>query len=57
MMTEEQLSEKLQLAPHTIYRMVHKRQVPFIKLGYRIIRFDPIEVEKYLEKHTVKPKK
>lgn len=57
MMTVEQLSEKLQLSPYTIYNMVRKRQIPYIKLGYRILRFDPIEVEKYIHKHTVKPKK
>lgn len=56
MLTVEQLSEKLNLSTNTIYKMVKKRQIPFVKLGYKVLRFDPIEIDNHIKRHTIKPK-
>lgn len=57
MMTVDQLSKKLNVTPNTVRKMARERKIPFIKLGYRILRFDEIEVTKYIQSKTVKPKK
>jgi excisionase family DNA binding protein len=41
----DQLSQWLKLAKGTIYNLVYKRKIPFIKIG-RALRFDPNEVER-----------
>ena len=32
-----------------MYGLVYKRQIPFIKLGYKALRFDRAEIEAWIE--------
>jgi len=50
----DETSEYLGLAPTTLYKMVHERQIPFVKIG-RCLRFDSRLIDDWLEAHTVKP--
>lgn len=47
-MTPDELAEYLRISPRTIYRMVQKRELPFIKIRGRV-RFQQEDIEKYLE--------
>ena len=49
----DRAAEMLGLAKGTLYAMVHQNRVPHIRLGHRLVRFDPLELEKYVEAHRV----
>jgi len=52
----KEISELLQVSESTVLRMAHSGDLPYIPLrsGKRkkIIRFDPVEIEKWLKKRT-----
>ena len=50
----EELAHLLQLRKGTIYNWVHRRKIPFIKLG-RLVRFDRAEIAKYLDGCRIGP--
>jgi excisionase family DNA binding protein len=47
-----QLSEMLNVKKKTIYDWVHKRKIPYIKLG-GLIRFDPTEIEQWVKSKKI----
>jgi len=56
LLTIEDLAAKLRLNKRTIQNQIYAKTlgIPFIRHG-RSVRFKPSEVEKYLERRTVKP--
>ena len=52
----EQVAAYLNLSVHTLYRMVSERRIPHVKLG-RALKFDLKEVDTWISKHTVKPRR
>lgn len=44
----------LGLSPGTLYNMVSRRRIPFIKVGARTM-FKKADLDRWLEKHTVQP--
>ena len=52
LLTVEDLAEKLQVKPRTIYQWVHERYIPVVKLG-SLVRFKPGTVIEWLEKREV----
>ncbi len=42
------------MAPHTIYKMVSQRRIPYVKVG-RLVKFDMELLDKWLRQHTVMP--
>jgi len=44
----EELAVLLRVRKGTIYNWVHRRKIPFVKVG-RLVRFDPVEIAKYLD--------
>lgn len=56
MWTVDDLSKELKVSKRKIFYWIEKRQIPFIKLDVRIIRFDPDEIKKHISKNTIKPK-
>jgi excisionase family DNA binding protein len=52
----QQLSEKINFAPRTIYRWVKDRRIPFVKMPSNDIRFDKAKIENWIENRTVKSK-
>lgn len=47
------LSRKLNIKPKTIYDWIHRKYIPFIKVG-RLIRFDEYEIKEWLENKKYK---
>ena len=42
------LSDILSVKPKTIYYLVHKKAIPFIRIG-KLVRFDKKEIQTWLE--------
>jgi len=52
--TWDDLSGFLQIPTPTLKKWVFQRQIPAIRFGkgkHRLIRFDPVEIKKWLEKY------
>ena len=43
------LSERLSLKKNTLYSMVSRGQIPHIRMGRRLVRFDPKIIERWLD--------
>ncbi|MFH1725067.1 MAG: helix-turn-helix domain-containing protein [Elusimicrobiota bacterium] len=52
LLTVDQLADRLQVKPRTIYQWVHERYIPTVKLG-SLVRFSPARVSEWLEKREV----
>lgn len=48
------VAELLGVRPRHVRRLVQERRIPFIKWGH-LLRFDPVEVEGWLEAHRRAP--
>jgi excisionase family DNA binding protein len=57
LLTISQLAEKVNFKPRTIKGWVQKRVVPFKKMPGGDIRFDPEEIQRWLDRKSVKPSK
>lgn len=53
LLNTRQLAEIMGVTPRTIKSWVQDRRVPYVKIG-RSIRFRPEEMEKHLERRTIK---
>lgn len=51
----EEAAEILGVSVGSMQGMVKRNSVPYIRLTPRVIRFDEEELQKFLEKRTVKP--
>lgn len=49
----ETAAQALGVHPATLYRWARARRVPCIRLGPRVIRFDPRGLEQFLRSSTV----
>ena len=54
LLTEKQQANALACSPRHLVNLRQKRLIPFIKLGGRLIRYNPEAVARALEKLTVK---
>lgn len=57
LLTIQQLADKVNFKPRTIKGWVQKRVVPFKKMPGGDIRFDPDEIQRWLDNRSVKPLK
>lgn len=48
----EDIAELFQTSTSTIYRWVHKREIPFVKLGGKL-RFSQDAIQEYIKKNSV----
>jgi excisionase family DNA binding protein len=53
LLSYQQLAAKLGLKPNTLAVLVHRKQVPHFRLAKRLVRFDPIAVERWLASKQV----
>ena len=53
LMTYEEAAGLLGLHLGTLYSMVSRRQIPHLRLGARLVRFDPVELEAWLSERRV----
>jgi len=49
LLTAEQVAEALQIKKSTIYSLVCRRRIPYVKLTGRILRFRLSELQKWIE--------
>lgn len=52
LLTYFEIAERLSIKKNTLYSMVHREQIPFIRLSERIVRFDPEQIERWLESNS-----
>ena len=52
LLTVEDIAELFQTSTSTIYRWVHKREIPFVKLGGKL-RISPDEIQEYITQNSV----
>jgi excisionase family DNA binding protein len=48
----EQAAAILGLHPGTVYRLARARRIPCIRIGQRVVRFDPRAIERYLKQNS-----
>lgn len=46
--TPKELSEFLNVPIKTIYGWIYQNKIPYIRIGPRLIRFDLVEIEKWI---------
>ncbi len=51
-MTVDEVAERLQVRPRTIYQWVHEGYIPVIKLG-SLVRFSQASLAEWLQKRAV----
>lgn len=49
----EQVCDRLGCSKWSVYRLIDKREIPFIPLGPRLYRFDPDAINKWLDGRAV----
>jgi len=54
LLTVDEAAAYLSVSPLTVYDWVSKRNIEYVKVG-RLVRFREQALEKWIEKHTVKP--
>lgn len=54
-MTAQEVADLLQVPLQHVYHMSHEGTIPKIKLSRRRIRFRRADIERWLNKKTVKP--
>jgi len=47
-------SETLGISVSTLYRLTSKRQIPFCKIGSRVV-FQPAQLEAWIQEHAIQP--
>lgn len=53
LLTVKDLCEKLNCEPSYVYRLVHERRIPFLKLGHRKLRFDSLKIDGWLQERAM----
>lgn len=48
----EETSKFLRISVSTLYRWVHKKEIPFVKLGGKLL-FSQDEIQEYIKKNSV----
>ncbi len=54
LLTIQQAAQVTGLSPHTIYKMVSQRRIPYVKLG-GALRFNPDQLDQWIKQNTVMP--
>lgn len=52
-MSYQELSEEVGININTLYSMVKKKKIPHQRLSLRLVRFDRIEIDKWLDETKV----
>jgi len=51
----KQAAERLAVPIGTLRVMVSRKQVPHVRLGKRIVKFDPVKLDHWIDQHRVEP--
>lgn len=52
LLTIEEASEYLGISKKTLYKWVHERKIPYVKIGRKCLRFDIEKLNKWIEEKT-----
>ena len=52
LLTVDEVAELFKTSKSTIYRWVHKREIPFVKLGGKL-RFVEDDIQEFIKQHSV----
>jgi len=55
LLTARQVSDLLEVKVDTVYDWVHRKVIPYVKLG-RLLRFKKTDVFHWVDSHTLRPK-
>ena len=55
LLTYAELATFLSMPVGTVYYLVHRRQIPFVRLGRRLVRFRRSQIEQWLISNTGVP--
>ena len=55
LLTVKQLSNLLSVNPASVYKMVKRNEIPYIRAGKKCYRFDPEEIQRWKEQRTMGP--
>ena len=55
LLTVKDLCKLLNCQRSFVYRLVHERRIPFMKLGHRQLRFSPEAITRWLADNSFKP--
>ena len=48
-------AEYLGIAEKTLYKWVHLKQIPYVKLSHRTLRFDVHDLDVWIDENKLKP--
>ena len=57
LMTIKETAKLLGITESTLKGMIRRGAIPYIKLSPRVLRFDPEELDEYLDQRRVKPRR
>jgi excisionase family DNA binding protein len=57
LLNNSQAAEFLGVSPHSLRRYVALKQIPFTKIGKRLVRFRLADLEAYLTRQTVQARR
>lgn len=52
LMTQKEVASELRVSLKTLQRLRREKRLPFLRWGYRTIRFSSAEVEKFKERNV-----
>ena len=52
LLTIDELSKQLMISKSTLYRWVHKKEIPFVKLGGRLL-FESEKIQEFIKQNSV----
>ena len=55
LLTAPEVAETLGIGESSVYRMAADNRIPHLRIGERRVRFDPDELERWLDDHRVDP--
>ena len=55
LLTYAEVAKRLKVEVCTLYRWVRESRIPHVRLGTRVVRFDPAELRKWARAHRAGP--
>lgn len=52
--TPDEVARILKVDKRTIYYWIEKGTIPYVRINKKVVRFRPIDVEEFIQKHLVK---
>jgi len=51
-LTLNELCDYIKAKPRQVYELTHRREIPFIKVGQRRLRFSKTEIDQWLQENS-----